>query len=370
MAPTTLAQSVESVLDRVYAGNTLHRWLIAGVVLLAGTLVLLLARRLVVLRMARIAERTATDLDDLAVDLVRRTAGFFLFALALFVARHWLELGETASVYVRRAIEVALLLQLGLWALGVVAFAVQRMTRGRDSDDPARTMGLPVLTFVGKVCIWSLVGVLCLQAVGQDINALIAGLGVGGIAIALAAQNILGDLFASITILLDKPFVVGDAIVLGDFQGTVENIGVKTTRLRSVSGEQIIIGNHDLVSSRVRNFKRLTERRQVFTIGITYDTPADKVAALPEILRQIVASVPDTRFDRAHFKSFGDSALLFEVVYFVKKSEFNALMDVQQRINLEIYRRFAAEGIAFAFPTQTVYQFTPGAQPAKAPAPG
>jgi small-conductance mechanosensitive channel len=239
------------------------------------------------------------------------------------------------------------------------------MVSGRAAHDPARTMGASVLGFIGQAVVWTLILLLALQALGANVTALIASLGVGGIAVALALQNVLGDLFASITILLDKPFVVGDSIVIGDFNGTIEKIGVKSTRLRSVSGEEIIIGNQDLVSSRVRNFKRMRERRQVFTVGLTYDTPRAKLEKIPTIFKEIVTSVPDTRFDRAHFKSFGTSSLDFEVVYFVEKPDSNTLMDVQQRINLAIFDRFAAEGIEFAFPTQTVHHVsvTPGPVP-------
>jgi small-conductance mechanosensitive channel len=358
----------ESVLEHEFAGNPVDRWLIALAVVAVTTIVLGVTKRLVARRLSKIAEDTETDLDDLVVDLVRRTARWFLFSLGVFFAHHWLDLSVKASRYVEGFVKVAFWIQVGLWGRGLVAFGLRRMVKDRSADDPARTMGASVLTFVGQFTVWSLVALMVLQACGQDINALIAGLGVGGIAIALAAQNVLSDLFASIAILLDKPFVVGDSIVLGDFAGNVEHIGVKTTRLRSVTGEQIIIGNHDLVSSRVRNFKRLTERRQTFTIGITYDTPAEQVEAVAAMLRDIVTAIPDTRIDRSHFKEFGDFALVYEVVYFVKKPDFNALMDVQQRINLEIYRRFAAEGIEFAYPTQVVHQATPPPPPSPPPA--
>jgi small-conductance mechanosensitive channel len=368
MTTFALAASIESVLQREFAGNSVGRWLVGLGVLALTTAVLGVVKRLVVIRLAALAEKTETDLDDLLVELVRRTSGFCLVALGVFFAHHWINLSDTATDYIRIAVKVALWVQVGFWGRGLIDFGIVRMTRGRGTDDPARTMGAPVLVFVGQVLVWSVVGLMILQAAHQDITTLIAGLGVGGIAVALAAQNILGDLFASITILLDKPFVIGDSIVLGDFAGTVEHIGVKTTRVRSVTGEQIIIGNHDLVSSRVRNFKRLTERRQIFTIGVTYDTSEAQVAAIPGMLKEIVVAIPDTRFDRAHFKSFGDFALIFEVVYFVQKPDFNTLMDVQQKINLEIYRRFAADKIEFAFPTQVVHTVTPPLPPPPPPA--
>ena len=348
-------ESLASALNRPYAGNPLSQWLIAAAVAIGGTIVLGIAKRLAVRRLETVAERTDTDLDDAVVDLLRRTARFFLLALAVFVAHHWVKLNDTAELYVQRAVKVALWLQVGLWLQGLLLWGIQRMVRGRAAHDPARTMGASVLGFIGQAVVWTLILLLTLQALGQDVTTLIASLGVGGIAVALALQNILGDLFASITILLDKPFVLGDAIVLGDFQGTVERIGIKTTRLRSVTGEEIVMGNSDLVSSRLRNFKRMQERRNLFAIGVTYQTPEKKLARIPSMIREIVEATPETRFERAHLKTFGDFALVFEIVYFVKSSDMQVFMDAQQAINIAIWKRFESEGIDFAYPTQTVH---------------
>jgi len=196
---------------------------------------------------------------------------------------------------------------------------------------------------------------LALDNLGVNITALVAGMGIGGIAVALAAQNILGDLFASISIVLDKPFVINDFIIVGDYMGSVEHIGVKTTRIRSLSGEQIVFSNTDLLNSRVRNFKRMVERRVVFSFGVVYGTPAEKLEAIPGIVRGIIEAIDGTRFDRAHFAKYGDSSLDFEVVYFVVTGDYNVYMDIQQAINLAIYRSFEDEGLGFAFPTQTIF---------------
>jgi len=190
---------------------------------------------------------------------------------------------------------------------------------------------------------------------GFNITALVAGLGIGGVAVALAVQNILGDLFASLSIVLDKPFVVGDFIVVDDMRGTVERVGVKSTRVRSLDGESLVFSNSELLKSRIRNFRQLTERRVLFTIGVTYQTPAAQVGSIPAWLRAIVEEREKTRFDRAHFKEYADSALVFEVVYYVLDPAYNVYMDIQQAINLEILERFTAEGIGFAYPTQTLH---------------
>jgi small-conductance mechanosensitive channel len=368
--------SIEQFFERVWLGNTYERWGIALTVAIVATVAMVIARKIVAMRLATLAARTETDLDDLVLDIVKRTRGFFLLVIAIALASHFLTLEPGIEQLLRQyVVTVVALLQAGLWGRGLVKFGVQRLVRSRASDDPARTMGASILGIIGQVLVWVTVGLLVLQNCGVQVTPLITGLGVGGIAVALALQSVLGDLFASITILLDKPFVVGDSITLGEFQGTVERIGIKTTRLRSINGEEIVMGNADLVNSRIRNFKRLSERRNLFTIGVTYSTTSAQLAAIPKSLREIIERVPNTRFERAHFKSFGDFALIFEVVYHVGRNDYQSYMDAQQAINFEIFRRFGAEGIEFAFPTQTVHYVgnpadaqgdTPGLEPAPA----
>jgi small-conductance mechanosensitive channel len=202
--------------------------------------------------------------------------------------------------------------------------------------------------------LWALLTLVALGNLGVDITALVAGLGVGGVAVALATQNILGDVFASVSILLDKPFVPGDFVIIDDYMGTVENIGIKTTRIRSLGGEQIVFSNADLLRSRLRNYKRMAERRVVFRLGVVYQTTPETLKHVPDILREIVEAQDGTRFDRSHFVSYGDFALVFETVYYVVSPDYNRYMDINQAINLEIARRFADTGIEFAYPTQTL----------------
>jgi len=369
-----LETTVANTLDREWFGNPLTDWLRAAIILIATFLAFGLAKRLVVARLAVVAARTETDLDDLIIDLIQRTKRWFLFLLAFYIAHHFVvwpapdvDADGKADAFglweqrIRIALNIGAWIQAGLWGRGVLHYGIQRMVRGRGPDDQASAMGVTVLGFIGSLVLWSLILLLCLEALHVNVNSLIASLGVGGIAVALAAQNVLGDLFASIAILLDKPFVVGDGIQVGDFNGTVERIGVKTTRLRSVNGEEIVMGNSDLISSRIRNFKRLEERRVITQIGIEYDTPVETVRRIPEMLKEIVARVPDTRFDRAHFTGFGDSALKFELVYFAQKLDYGAMMDMQQAVNLEILAHFAQAGIQFAFPTQTMRMIETGA---------
>jgi small-conductance mechanosensitive channel len=203
--------------------------------------------------------------------------------------------------------------------------------------------------------LYVLVLLMVLDNLGVDVTALVASLGIGGVAVALAVQNILTDLFACLSISIDKPFVLGDFIIVGDLLGTVEHIGLKTTRVRSLSGEQLIFSNNDLLGSRVRNFKRMYERRVVFTFGVVYQTRHEQLRRIPDMVRAIIEARENTRFDRAHFKAYGDSSLDFEVVYYVLVPDYNIYMDIQQAINLDLFERFEKEGIGFAYPTRTVY---------------
>ena len=360
---TIAALALPRFLDEVFLGNPVRNWISALAAFAVAFVALSIARRILVARLEKLAESTTTDIDDLVVDLVRRTGRFFLALVALFFASHWLSI---TGNYVDNAIKVALSIQAGLWGLGLVHFGIRRMVRGSAANDPARTMGASIIGFIGRVIVWSLVVLLCLQSINYPIGPLLASLGVGGIAVALALQNILGDLFASITILLDKPFVVGDSIVLGEFVGKVERIGIKSTRLRSPSGEEIAVGNNDLVSSRVRNFKGLLEGRQVFMIGVTYQTSADQLEAIPRMVEEIVGKTPGTRFGRAHLTKLGDFALLFEVVYFVESGQKEEAMDAQHAILVALRRRFEQEKIEFAYPTQTLYHLGQGGQPVPA----
>ena len=315
---------------------------------------LIIIRKLITRRLAKLAERTATTADDAIVDLLRRTRYFFIITAAVAGASLFLELPTRASVIGRVLGTIALILQIAIWGNGLITFwFLNYAERKADSDISSRTT-IAAFSFVARAMLWIMLALVALNRLGFNVTALITGLGVGGIAIALAVQNVLGDLFAALAIVIDKPFVVGDAISVDTHTGTVEHVGLKTTRLRSVNGEQLIFSNADLLKSRIRNFKRMEERRVLFLIGVTYDTPPDTVERIPTMLREAVESQKQVRFDRSHFVSYGDSSLNFETVYFVTTADYLTYADINQAVNLAIYRRFAAEKIDFAYPTRTL----------------
>jgi small-conductance mechanosensitive channel len=361
-----LPEPAGQLLGVEYLGNSLLRWGMAALIFVATLVVLRLLRHFLHTRLARLAQRTETEIDNLLSQLLEHTSRWVLVVVAASLAGRSLDLGPNAEVALHRLLFIALAVQAGVWVSHVLAFVIERYVSRREKGEVLRTAVLSLFGFFGRIAIWSLVLLLALDNLGFDVTALIAGLGVGGIAIGLALQNVLQDTFASLSIVLDKPFVVGDFIAIGDFAGTVERIGIKTTRIRSLSGEQLVFGNGDLLSSRIRNFKQMAERRVVFGFGVVYQTPADQLEAIPGMVAEIVEAQEHVRLDRAHFKSFGDSSLDFEVVYYVESPEYTLYMDRQQAINLALIRRFEAHGIEFAYPTRTLF-FVGGEQAAGAP---
>ena len=338
-----------------YWDNPLWAWCFAAILVFVLPMVFKFILRIIVHRLSIIAARTKTDIDDAIVRLLRKTNYLLLLVISLYIGIQVVTLSAQVERLIHIVVLIAVFFQVGFWGNALVAFFVSREARKKKAEDPATTSAFGVISFFAKLVLWLIILLLTLDNLGIQITPLIAGLGVGGIAVALAVQNILSDVFNSVSILLDKPFEVGDFIIVGDYLGSVELIGVKTTRIRSLSGEQIIFSNSDLISSRVRNYKRMNERRIVFSFGVVYQTTADKLEAIPEMIRRIIEPLDHIRFDRAHFQTFGDSALVFEVVYYLLNSDYNFYMDIQQQINLAICRQFEKEGIEFAYPTQTLF---------------
>jgi len=343
------------LLYQAWRDNDLQALAIALGIAVAVMIVLALARFVVRRVLAAVARRTDTVLDDIGARVVAGTKLWLLAPVALNAGSSALELPARLETVLSALALLGLVLQAGLWATHFISAWLETKTRARDSTDGETLTALSLLGFSARVVVWAVVLLVALDQMGFNITALVAGLGVGGVAVALAVQNILGDLFASLSIVLDKPFVVGDFIVVDSLRGTVERVGVKTTRLRSLDGELLVFSNADLLKSRIRNFKRMNDRRIAFTVGVTYETPPEKLAAIPQVLRETVESRELTRFDRAHFKEFGDSALVFEVVYYVLDPAFNTYMDIQQAINYAIFERFLRDGISIAYPTRTLH---------------
>lgn len=334
--------------------NSLTAWLIAGSIAAAMFVILISLRPLIRRYAKRLRDSEREEFLEIPMQVLSRTTLPFLFVFSLFLGMQSLVLGAALQKFVNSMLTIMLFVQAGVWVMAAVRAWVDRRRIHSAGADRAVLGTLGIISFIAGVVVWALVLLLTLDNLGVNITALVAGLGIGGVAVALALQNVLGDLFASLSIALDRPFVVGDFLAVDTFLGSVENIGIKTTRLRSLDGEQIVLSNSDLLKSRVRNFGRMSERRVQFATRVGYETPIAVIEQLPGIIRKIVEAREPTRFDRSHFVRHGDSALEFETVYYVLTADYNRFMDIQQAINLELHRKFAELGIQFAFPTQKV----------------
>jgi small-conductance mechanosensitive channel len=349
------------LLQRQFLYNPLQLWLTGAVTAAIVFVIALIVRRLLVSRLGVLAARTTNQFDDMVVDLIRETRTWVLFVVALFAGFAQLTMSARAATYFQAAAKLVVLWQAAVWGAAAVGFWVKYYLERRTASHDRASIAMITAMGVGaKVVLWIMIGLTALQTVfGLAVAPLITGLGVGGIALALAVQNVLGDILAALAIVFDKPFDVGDSIGVDSISGTVEHIGLKTTRIRSASGEQVIVGNADLLKSRLRNFRRMSQRRVVFNLDVTFDTPPDVLARIPKIVEGIVTAQKPVQFDRSHVASFGESFIRIETVYFVLDPDYRKFMDIQQAVNIEILRRFASEKISFAFPSRTVYHEGP-----------
>lgn len=339
-------------LETVFFGNTVLAYLEGLGLFLAAFIVFGIIQKVVVARLAALAKKSTTDIDDAAVRIVKSIKPGFYAYIAVFLGYQRLVFPEIVDQATKGFLIILIAYQVVIALQVLIEYLIERWKRG---DDASTKAAYDFLGGIFKVILWVLALMFILSNFGINITTLIAGLGIGGIAIAFALQQILGDLFSSFAIYFDKPFGVGDTIQVGDFIGTVEKVGIKTTRIRSVSGEEVVFANQELTSARIQNYGRMEERRTVFQFGILYETSVDKVKAVPEMVREVFENIDNIRLERVHFRSFGDSALVFEVTYFTLSSDYNLSLDIQEDINLGLLERFAAEDIEFAYPTQTLF---------------
>ncbi len=343
-------------MDIVFHYHTLRSWLIAGAIALGTLTLILIIRAVATGRLAKVAARTTNVFDDIVLEMIRRTKLGFVAIVAIYAGSLALTaLPAPERVIVTRVAILTLFVQAALWVNGGISYGVTRHRERTLDTDAGSVTTIAAFGILGRIAVWIFLALAILQNFGIQISALITGLGIGGIAVALAVQNILGDVLASLSIVLDKPFVIGDFLVVGDTVGTVEYVGLKTTRIRSLSGEQMVVSNNDLLQSRIRNYKRMQSRRIVFSFGVTYETTIDKLERIPGIVKAAIDAEAQSRFDRCHFFKYGDSSLDFEAVYYVEAPDYGLYMDIQQRVNLALFRAFAEEEIDFAYPTRTVY---------------
>ncbi|MCD4704885.1 mechanosensitive ion channel [bacterium] len=340
---------LEALKDFILWNNTGYEYLKAILILIALLVLLKIFREIILAKLKKLAKKTKTDFDDVLINIFKAIKPPFYLLASLYISIRTLIVPEIAIKIINILFVIAIVYEIIRALEKMIDYSFQ--AQGKENTSVARTIKLFL-----KISLWSFGVILALSNLGVNISSLIAGLGIGGIAIALALQNILKDIFSSFSILIDKPFEVGDFIIVGKDMGTVEQIGIKTSRLRALDGQQLIITNSELTDARVQNFKRLEKRRSLFNLGIIYETDQKKLTEIPQLIENIIKNIKNTEFDRCHFKSFGDFSLNFEVSYYVNTQDYKEYLDVAEKINLAIIDKFKKEKIEFAYPTHVEYQ--------------
>lgn len=326
-------------------GNSLGIWLTATIILALILISLLTVRKLIGKSSQIRVDNEVSATKQLVRNLVERTRLFFLVILAVYISSAWLTLPGAVSSILRLLMISSALLQTALWGIRLIDFLLERHL---SSDRSSRT-SLNIISLIAKIALWSIIVLLILENVtGIQVDTLIASLGITGIAVALAVQNILGDILASLSIALDKPFIIGDSIQVGDFTGSVEHIGLSSTRLRSTTGDQLIFANSDLLESRLRNLTRMQQRQVIFNFNVPYDTPPEKLARIPALIEQIIHQQEQVKFERAHLRELGTFALRYECAFTVENSDLETYLNAQQVIFLALLEKLAQEGVQIA----------------------
>lgn len=348
-------ETIQSVLKQQYFGNTVQNYGLALIVFIGIIVGLYFFRAVVIARLKILAKKTAGDFDDFIVGLLEQIGPPVYLFVSFYIATRALTLNKAVDKVIAFAFVLVVTVKVIKLIQSCIGYGVEKIYIKAEDKDPSSIEAVKNITKIFNGVLWACGVVFILDNLGVNISAVVAGLGIGGVAIALAAQTVLGDLFSSFAIFMDKPFKVGDFIIVGDLLGTVERIGIKTTHIRSLHGEQLIFSNSDLTSSRIKNYKRMETRRVAFRIGVTYQTTTEQVKKIPLLITDIIKGLDKAKLDRVHFFSFGDFSLVFEIIYYVLGSDYNLYMDVQQQINFAIKEKFEKEGIEFAYPTQTLF---------------
>lgn len=348
-------QIIETLKSYQLWSNSAYEYVLALLIFISTIVVLKIFQSIVLAKLKKMAEKTKTEFDDVLIKIFREIKPPFYFFIALYFGIKVLEFPDIVSKVINILFLIIIVYEIIRAFEKIVDFGVKKYVEKADGKQVMSPSMVKALKIILKIILWAIGLILVLGNLGIDVTSLIAGLGIGGIAIAFALQNILEDIFSSFSIYVDKPFRVGDYIVVGKDSGTVEKIGLKTSRLRTLSGEELVVSNKELTNARVQNFRKMESRRDSFTLGIVYDTPSEKLEKVPQIIEEIVSGFDNLEFVRCKFTEFGDSSLNFDVVYLVNSKDFDLFAEMKQKINFEIYKRFKRENIEFAYPTQTIF---------------
>jgi len=345
---------INMVVSKEYLNNTLYSYLVSLAVFILLSIIVFLLRYIVICKLKKRAEAKIIKLDVIIINLIKRNIiptlyfGVFYFSISL------LNIPKMAD----KAIKIIGIILLSFFIIKIISVLFQKAVEAhfeKNQHDEDYVKTAKVIFPAVNIVVWVIGIIFLLGNLGFNVTSIVTGLGIGGIAVALAAQAVLGDLFSYFAILIDKPFEIGDFVIVNNEKGTIEKVGIKTTKVRSLSGEQLVFSNSTLTNSTIKNYKRMFERRIVFQFGVVYSTNVEKLKSISKKVKEIIESIEQTRFDRSHFFDFGDFSLNFETVYFVLSNDYIIYMNIQEEINLRLKQFFLENDIAFAYPTSVVY---------------
>ena len=346
----------EDLLMQSFAGNLVRDYATALVVLVLSVIALKIFKTVAIRELRKLIEKTETDFDDMLVSMISRIGLPFYLLVSLYISLNFIRSPPVIQSMILSGITILGTYYAAIILQSAIDYAAAKIThKRRHEEENADTAAIDLISRLSKVLLWVIAFFFVLTNLGFNITPAIAGLGIGGIAVAFALQNVLGDVFASFSIYFDRPFSKGDFITIGDDMGVVKQIGIKSTRIQTLEGQELIVSNRELMETRINNYKKMERRRVQFSFGVRYETPTQKLKKIPAIIGDITGKIKLATLDRAHFRKFGDYSLVFEVVYFIDSRDYNAYMDIQQEINFAIKERFEKEGIELAYPTQTIY---------------
>lgn len=351
---TAIIEETTTTFVNVVTQNSAADYYLALSIFILLSLFFLIFQRYVLHRLEPIVKKTKGHIDDAVVVFLDGLPNLFYLILSFFIAFQTLTFGT----FVTRSIRYVLYIIIFLYLVRNIFRAINYMARTYIEEKEEQQMDttvVPLISIIVKITIAIMIFIMVLSALGINVTGLLAGVGIGGVAIAFALQNVLSDVFSSFSIYFDKPFKKGDFVIIGDDMGTIKEISLKSTRLQTLQGQELIIPNSTITNTRINNYKRMRKRRVAFTIGVTYGTPYAKLKKIPTTVQNIMDKIDKATLDRVHFKSYGDFSLNYEIVYYISSSDYQTYMDIQQQFNLELYRQFEKDGIDFAFPTQTIH---------------
>ena len=349
-----MTEAIHMLSGIVILNNSLYDYAISLAIIVIGLPVISGLKKIILAYLTSLVNKTTTFIDDEVVVLLKSDLSPLLYAMNIYAAIIRLTLVGTAEKIINTLMVFVIIIFSVKFLQSLAIIIFNHYWELKQDGEGRKSIGVAIKSFI-RIILWITALLIFLDNIGVKISGIIAGLGIGGIVIAFAAQALLSDFFSYFSIFLDRPFEIGDFIMIDTYLGTIDHIGIKTTRIRSLSGEELIFPNTDMTSSRIRNFKRMEKRRVNFSFGVTYDTKLKLVQKIPSMVKKIIDSIEGIEFDRAHFTDFADSSLLFEVVYYISGSDYSVYRDIQQKINLDLMAAFEKQKIEFAFPTRTVY---------------